>query len=106
MSTQATLIYQITPVPPLSLNQLLAAVTAITLSTGDMTNFGATLVSDTTTIEISLVQRTVVYDISSAQFQANFPGNANAASPFVDLFTHELGGALGMVVEAFVPAIT
>ena len=74
MSTQALLIYQITPTPPISLTQLQAAVEAISLSTGDMANFGATLVSDTTTIEVNLIQRTIIFDISSAQFQANFPG--------------------------------
>jgi hypothetical protein len=107
MSSQALLIYQIEVTPPLSLNQLQTAVQAVPLSTGDMVNFGAVLVSDVTTvIGSNIVQRAITYNITSAQFQANFPGDQNAASPFFDLFTHQLGAALGMVVDAFNPTIS
>jgi hypothetical protein len=106
MSATATLIYTIAQVPPLTLPQLAAAVAAVSLPTGDMANFGATLVSDTTTTVGTNAKRTIQFDISSAEFENNFPSATNQqASPFVNLYTTALGGALGMKVVATPPII-
>jgi len=104
MASTATLVYTVTPTPPVSLSRLQTALAAVALSTSDMTNFGATLSSDTTSNDGTNAIRTIVYNISSAAFAANFPAGQEA-SPFNDLFTTELAGALGMVVVASVPVI-
>lgn len=101
MSTFATLAYTITPVPPLSLSRLETAVAAVPLSVQDPANFGAVFVSDSTTNDGTSAIRTIVYNIASAAFQKNFPSASNQqASMFNNLFTHELGGALSLVVIA------
>ena len=106
MSTSATLVYTIELVPPLSLAQLLTAVEAVELDETDMAQFGATLTSDSSAIVGQTVERTIVFNISSAAFNENFPSADNQqASPFVNLYTTALGGALGMVVVASPPAI-
>jgi len=106
MSTSATLVYTIELVPPLSLAQLLTAVEAVELDETDMAQLGATLTSDSSAIVGQTVERTIVFNISSAAFNENFPSADNQqASPFVNLYTTALGGALGMVVVASPPAI-
>jgi hypothetical protein len=106
MSNTATLVYTIAQTPPLSVAQLATAVAAVALPTSDMTNFGATLVSDETSVSGSNIIRTVVFNISSDAFKKNFPSATNQqASPFVNLYKNVLGGALGMTVVAAPPAI-
>lgn len=107
MSTHATLVYEIEQVPPLTLPQLEAAVLAVPLPTSDMAQFGATLISDVTTTAGTKAIRTIVFLISSLEFNENFPSATNQqASPFKNLYTHVLGGALGMTVVAIPPVIS
>lgn len=97
MASTATLVYTVTPTPPVSLARTQAALAAVELSEADMVNFGATLDSDNTSNDGTNAIRTIVFNISSANFASNFP-SGQEASPFNNLFTSEIAGELGMVV--------
>lgn len=104
MASTATLVYTVSPTPPVSLQRLQNALAAVQLSISDFDNFGAAFISDNTTNDGTNAIRTIQFDISSADFAANFPAGQEA-SPFSDVFTSELGGELGMVVVASPVAI-
>jgi hypothetical protein len=105
MSSTATLQYKVAPTPPLSLSTVVTALASVALSESDLASFGATLISDTTSNDGTFAIRTIQFDITSAEFQSNFPAGQEK-SPFNDLFTSEIGGALGMdvVVEPVIIA--
>jgi len=101
MSTTATLVYTIHPVPPVTTARLQAAVSAVNLNAPEtqiQTKTGCTFISDTTVPAGTAVTRTIVFGLPAA-FQANFPVVANQASAFRGLVKHVLAAALGSVVE-------
>jgi len=99
VSSTATLAYEITAAPTVPVANLAAAVAAVALSfTAIETVTGCTLASDTTTTLGQVVTRTIVFDINTAQFIAQFPAGTDQACPFRDLYTHELAHFLNTKV--------
>jgi len=86
------------PVTPAALE---AAMTAIVLDPTSIEQAtGCTFVSDLTTLAGATATRTVIFNINTARFIAQFPAGTDVASPFRDLFTHILGLGLNSKVVA------
>lgn len=101
MSTRATLVYHATVFGPTSPAALEAAMAALTLDpTPIQEATGAVLFSDTTGLAGSVATRTIVFNISPATFVARFPAGTDQASPFRDLYTHQLAAGLKTVITA------
>ena len=95
MSTTATLAYSATatgPTTPAALEAAMAAVVLDPVPINEVT--GSSLTSDTTGLAGPVATRTLVFNITSADFQTRFPPATDQASPFRDLFTHVLAHKL------------
>jgi hypothetical protein len=95
-------------VTPATLETVMAGVVLGTDQIEQMT--GAVLFSDITTLTGSTANRTVVFDITGAAFQANFPVGTDQAAPFRGLYTQVLSAAIKtkiiedpVVIGAFQP---
>jgi hypothetical protein len=91
VTTSATISYAVTPTGPVSQQQLMTALEAISLDPTVPNTMGATLTSDTTAIVGAAVVRTLVWDISSSEFQTNFPVGTDQGAIFRDLYTQTIG---------------
>jgi len=99
MSTTATLVYTATKQGPITQAQLETAMAAVALDETMPTLFGATLTSDVTNpLSTNQATRTIVFNISSAAFQANFPTGTDQAAIFHALYTSALSGGLRSIV--------
>lgn len=106
MSTTATLVYTVRPVPPVLLATLQAALAAVPIDPTEIeTMTGCTLTSDVTNNDGTNAIRTIIFGLPAA-FQANFPQLATQASPFKNLYTHSIGAGLGSVVAVSPVVIT
>lgn len=100
MTTSATISYAVTPSGPVSQAQLETALEAVSLDPTVPNTLGATLTSDTTAIVGAAVVRTLVWNISSAEYQSNFPVGTDQGAPFRDLYTQTIGFFLKTKVTA------
>lgn len=99
MSSSATLAYSATAFGPMSPANLEAAMSSIILDEAEIeTATGCTLTSDITTLHLSVVTRTIIFDIAPATFQANFPLGTDQAAPFRGLYTQALSGGLNTLI--------
>jgi len=99
MSTTATLEYSVTafgPMLPATLEAALAAVALDEQAIQDQT--GCTFNSDTTTLVGATASRTIVFNINTATFEANFPAGSDQACPFRGLYSQTISGALATFV--------
>ena len=106
MSSTATLVYHATasgPVTPALLDATMGAIILDKVPIEEMT--GALIISDNTTLTGATANRTIVFDISGVVFIERFPAGTEQ-SPFVDLYTHELGLGLNSKVIADPVVIT
>lgn len=95
MSLTATLVYHATAQGPVTPDELEAAMTAVVLDPAPIqTITGCTLTSDTTSLGGATATRTLVFDINTAAYIANFPAGTDQAAPFRDLYTHQLAAGL------------
>ena len=103
MTTQATLVYTVAPVPPVLLTRLQPALAAVPLDLAAIqTMTGCTFTSDTTSNDGTNALRTIVFGLPTA-FQKNFPTAAgNQAYAFNNLYTHAIGATLGSIVKSSV----
>jgi hypothetical protein len=102
MAISATLEYFVTPQGPVSLAAMEAALAAVNLAQqeADLTTVtGALLTSDSTTTVGSQAVRTIVYDLTPAQFVLEFPVGTDQASPFRGVFEQTISSALSAVVK-------
>ena len=108
LPTTATLEYAVNPSGPISSNAAQLKVQNVDLSaTKDamLKMFGITVASDNTILAGAQVQRTIVFQLNAggSTFFNNFVGDF--ATPFVDLFTHEIEQGAKMSVFASAPVI-
>lgn len=107
MSATATLKYAVRIQGPITQAALIAALTAIPLSIVPLNLFGVSLTSDTTAaVGVTGAERTIVYDISGAEFQTLFPPGSDQASPFRGLYTQTIGQVIKSPVIEVPVAIT
>jgi hypothetical protein len=101
VSATATLVYHATAQGPVTPTALEAAMTGIVLDKAPIEQMtGCTLISDVTTLGGATANRTIVFAINTAAFVAKFPAGSDVASPFVDLYTHQLAAGLKCKVLA------
>ena len=102
MSTTVTCVYTINAAGQLSPTNLAAAMAAANIPVPPefLALTGATVTSDNSVAGFTNAVRTIVFNITSAQFQAQFPHDA--ASPFLGLLTLPIGLFVNApVVESF-----
>jgi hypothetical protein len=102
MSVSVTCVYTINAAGQMTPAQLAAAMSApnVPIPPDFLTLTGATVTSDNSVPGAGNAVRTVVFNITSAQFQAQFP--VDAASPFLGLLTLPIGLFVNApVVESF-----
>jgi hypothetical protein len=105
MTTSATLGYSVVARGPITGAEIETAMAAVPLDhAGIEALLGVTLTSDTTTLTGTTAVRTIIYNITSAQFQAAFPVGTQQA-PFWGLFQQTLSGFLAAFVTAADPVI-
>jgi len=99
VSVSATLAYSATatgPTTPAALDTAMAAVDLTFDAIEQIT--GCTFISDITTTALTVVTRTIVFDINTAQFQSSFPPGSDQAAPFRGLYTQTLSAALDCII--------
>jgi hypothetical protein len=99
MSSTATLAYSATaqgPTVPANLEAALAAIDLDPTPIFDMT--AAVLATDTTTLTGTIATRTLVFNITNAEFQTRFPPTTDQACPFRGLYLQTIAGTLGTIV--------
>ncbi len=97
----ATLMYEATAVGPTQPAELEATMGGYDLTFSAIEQAtGCTFISDVTALLGSVVTRTIVFDINTAQFLASFPAGQEA-TPFVGLYTQALSGA----VDSFITEV-
>jgi hypothetical protein len=106
MSLTATLAYEATAVGPTVPANLEAAMQVVDLTFNAIEQAtGCTLISDVTTLVGSIATRTIVFDINTAQFKAEFPAGTDQAAPFYGLYTQALSRALNSLITEIPPVI-
>jgi len=101
VSLTATLAYNVTAQGPVTPTALEAAMSGVILDPAPIEQVtGCALISDVTTLGGSTANRTLVFNINTAAFIANFPAGTDVASPFRDLYTHSLAAGLKCKVIA------
>jgi hypothetical protein len=106
MSLTATLAYEAVAVGPTVPANLEAAMIAVDLTFSAIEQAtGCTFLSDTTTLVGATATRTIVFDINTAQFIAEFPAGTDQAAPFYGLYTQALSGALNCPITEIPPVI-
>jgi hypothetical protein len=106
MSNSCTIAYSATAVGPTTVTALETAMGLVALDEGAIeTITGCTLTSDSTTSAGQVVTRTIVFNLTPAAFQANFPPPADQSAPFWNLYTGALAAALFCPVVAANPVL-
>jgi hypothetical protein len=106
MSSSVTLAYHATAVGPATVTNLELAMGAVGLDVSEIeTATGCTFTSDTLSSAGQVVTRTVVFNLTPAEFQANFPAGTDQASPFYGLYTQRLQRFLSCPVTADAPVL-
>lgn len=103
MFTTVTCVYTINPTGQLGAPQTAAAMSSsnVPIPPEFLALTGATVTSDTTSSAGGTASRTVVFNIASAQFQAQFP--SDVVSPFRGLLTLPIGKYVNAVVVESLP---
>jgi hypothetical protein len=95
VSTTATLSYTVTAVGPTVPATLETALAAVQLDLNAIeTMTGCTLASDTTGLSGSVATRTIVFNINTGAFEANFPAGTDQTAPFNSLYDGAISLAL------------
>ena len=100
MSNTATLVYTATITGPTTQTNLNTAMAAVALGLAAIAQLtGCALTSDTTANSgATQVTRTIVYDLTPAAFQANFPVSSDQSAPFRGLYKETLQTRLQCLV--------
>jgi hypothetical protein len=95
VSSTATLAYSATARGPVSVAALAAAMAAVAIDYTQIQEVtGAVETSDQTASTGQVVTRTIIFGITSAQFQSQFPAGTDQAQAFRGLYTQQLSQAL------------
>jgi hypothetical protein len=104
MATAVTCLYKVNPTGALTAAQLAALMAAIVPPPGFYALTGATLTSATAAVVGGVAEYSVVFNVTSAQFNAQFP--VNVLGPFWGLLTGPLASYLNQPVIEVAPVAT